>query len=691
MDWDQGTITSLNIRREESEDTNSKYKIKNDYREFIRNFRDGNVYCYRDQLVSNYRKRLYYLVIELCHINAYKPELQNLLLDSPIQYLPLVELAAKEALTQFMVQQADNEGIKQDIQIVLQSNQTPVLLREIHGYPVNRLLKIPGIVVSASNIKAKCTSITVQCRHCGTTKVIECKGPFEGAAIPQKCDRVVQVETMENECPKDSYVVIPDRGKYIDQQTLKLQESPEVVPTGEMPRNILLSTDRFLVDKASPGTRVSIIGISSVLTSAAKGKAAGEGLRTPYIRVVGIEVDEVGAGRSKAIFTPSEEEQFHEMAKDDTMYEKIAASIAPSIYGTYTTNIKKAIACQLLGGSRKQLPDGMMLRGDINVLLLGDPSTAKSQFLKFAEKVAPVGVYTSGKGSSAAGLTASVLRDAKGDFRLEGGAMVLADGGVVCIDEFDKMRESDRVAIHEAMEQQTISIAKAGITTILNARSSVLAAANPVFGRYDDMRSAAENIDMMSTILSRFDLIFIVRDIQDESRDKMIAAHVVRVHSTGYNTREGNNEQLGEIEPQLLKKYITYCRARCAPRLSEAASQALQDFYVNIRDDVRKNVSASKEAAIPITVRQLEALVRLSESLAKMRLQIEATTDHVEEAIRLFRVSTMNASNEGGTSGLFTGYHIDAEKVEGNILQSLRINQRVQTDALYSKLEAQVR
>jgi len=169
---------------------------------------------------------------------------------------------------------------------------------------------------------------------------------------------------------------------------------------------------------------------------------------------------------------------------------------------------------------------------------LGDPSTAKSQFLKFVEKVAPVGVYTSGKGSSAAGLTASVIRDAKGEFFLEGGAMVLADGGVVCIDEFDKMRESDRVAIHEAMEQQTISIAKAGITTILNSRASVLAAANPVFGRYDDMRSASENIDLMSTILSRFDMIFIVRDIQDDVRDRMMAAHVVKVHTNSLNTND---------------------------------------------------------------------------------------------------------------------------------------------------------
>lgn len=336
------------------------------------------------------------------------------------------------------------------------------------------------------------------------------------------------------------------------------------------------------------------------------------------------------------------------------------------------------------------------------MLLLGDPSTAKSQFLKFTEKIAPVGVYTSGKGSSAAGLTASVIKDAKGEFYLEGGAMVLADGGVVCIDEFDKMRESDRVAIHEAMEQQTISIAKAGITTILNSRASVLAAANPVFGRYDDMRSASENIDLMSTILSRFDMIFIVRDIQDDARDRQMAAHVVRIHTNALQSRGGSAEDAakeasGEYEPWLLKKFITYCRSRCAPRLSVDAARALQDFYVGVRDDVRRSSASSaagggdaNETPIPVTVRQLEALVRISESLAKMRLQNEAVAAHVREAIRLFSVSTMNAAKDGGTQGLlFGGFHEKAQEVEQSINRTLRIGARVETSALYGRLEAQ--
>ncbi len=222
-------------------------------------------------------------------------------------------------------------------------------------------------------------------------------------------------------------------------------------------------------------------------------------------------------------------------------------------------DIKKAIACLLFGGSRKILPDGMRLRGDVNVLLLGDPGTAKSQLLKFVERVAPICVYTSGKGSSAAGLTASVIRDpGSREFYLEGGAMVLADGGVVCIDEFDKMREDDRVAIHEAMEQQTISIAKAGITTILNSRTSVLAAANPVFGRYDDMKSPGENIEFQSTILSRFDLIFIVKDEHNEVRDQSIARHVLSVHMN--TVRAPVAGAVGDIDIEKMRGFISYCK-----------------------------------------------------------------------------------------------------------------------------------
>ena len=248
-----------------------------------------------------------------------------------------------------------------------------------------------------------------------------------------------------------------------------------------MPRHILLAAERYLTDRVIPGTRCTIIGIYTVFSDRREPGTSTVAVRRPYLRAVGLEVDDAGPGRSTTSILPADEEKIRAMAQQPDVYARVVRNVAPSIFGS--DDIKKATACLLFGGSTKVLPDGMRLRGDINVLLLGDPGTAKSQMLKFAEQVAPIGVYTSGKGSSAAGLTASVIRDAASrEFYLEGGAMVLADGGVVCIDEFDKMRESDRVAIHEAMEQQTISIAKAGITTTLNSRASVLAAANSVFG-----------------------------------------------------------------------------------------------------------------------------------------------------------------------------------------------------------------
>ena len=353
--------------------------------------------------------------------------------------------------------------------------------------------------------------------------------------------------------------MVHEKCQFIDQQILKLQEAPDQVPVGELPRHIKISADRYLTNRVVPGSRCTIMGVFSIYQNK-ESKGSGNSavaIRTPYLRAVGISTDVDHTAKGNAIFSEEEEQEFLEMSRRPDLYETFANCIAPSIYGN--KDIKKAIACLLLGGSKKILPDGMKLRGDINVLLLGDPGTAKSQLLKFVEKVAPIAIYTSGKGSSAAGLTASVQRDTNTrEFYLEGGAMVLADGGVVCIDEFDKMRDEDRVAIHEAMEQQTISIAKAGITTILNARTSVLAAANPIFGRYDDLKTPGENIDFQTTILSRFDMIFIVRDEHEKGRDERIARHVMGIQMGGRGMEEQTE---AEIPVEKMKRYISYCKS----------------------------------------------------------------------------------------------------------------------------------
>lgn len=621
------------------------------FREFIREFHEGTFsYSYRDQLKRRYNLGQYYLEVDLQDLTSYDEQLADKLTKSPAEFLPLFEDAAREMADEVTKPRPLGEEEVQDIQITLKSDANAMSVRDLRSDQMAKLVKIPGIIISASAIRAKATNITIQCRSCrNTISNIPLKPGLEGYAMPRKCP---SDQTGRPPCPLDPFFIMPDKCKCVDFQVLKLQESPDAVPNGEMPRHMQLYSDRYLTEKVVPGNRVTVMGIYSIKKVAQKADkdrdGVGVGIRKPYLRVVGIQVDTEGPGRSSGIpLNPLEEEDFNRFSSRSDAYETIAKSIAPFIYGS--EDVKKSIACLLFGGSRKRLPDGLTRRGDINVLLLGDPGTAKSQLLKFVEKVSPIGVYTSGKGSSAAGLTASVMRDpASRNFIMEGGAMVLADGGVVCIDEFDKMREDDRVAIHEAMEQQTISIAKAGITTTLNSRCSVLAAANSVFGRWDETKGE-ENIDFMPTILSRFDMIFIVKDVHEQNKDIHLAKHVMQVHLNAAQTVQA---QEGELSLNFIKKYIGYCRNKCGPRLSEEAAQMLKNRYVLMRSGARDyERDAEKKINIPITVRQLEAIIRISESLAKMRLLPFATAAHVEEALRLFQVSTLDAAMSGSLSG----------------------------------------
>ncbi|XP_073067002.1 DNA replication licensing factor MCM5 [Primulina eburnea] len=631
-------------------DTVNRHAVLQRFKEFIRNFQrksQPNVFPYREVLLSNPE----YLLVNLADLISYDPDqtLPQFLRQNPAEYLPLFESAAAEVLAGLKSRVAGETGEMEEprtgeVQVLLRSDQDPLSMRSMGAQYISKLVKVSGIVIAASRTKAKATYVTLLCKNCKNVKLVPCRPGLGGAIVPRSCDHIPQAG--EEPCPLDPWIVLSDKSKYVDQQTLKLQENPEDVPTGELPRNILLSVDRHLVQTIVPGTRLTIIGIYSIF-QAANSSASHKGavaIRQPYIRVVGLEETGEANSRGPTKFTREEIDEFKKFSSDKNAYDKICSKIAPSIFGH--SDVKKAVACLLFGGSRKILPDGVKLRGDINVLLLGDPSTAKSQFLKFVEKTAPVAVYTSGKGSSAAGLTASVIRDnSTREFYLEGGAMVLADGGVVCIDEFDKMRAEDRVAIHEAMEQQTISIAKAGITTVLNSRTSVLAAANPPSGRYDDLKTAQDNIDLQTTILSRFDMIFIVKDIRMYSQDKNIASHVIKVHASA---DAASTDSRTSKEDNWLKRYIHYARTECHPRLSESAASLLQERYVNIRQDMRRQANETGEAAvIPITVRQLEAIVRLSEASARMTLSDVATDEHVHEAIRLFNNSTIDAARSG--------------------------------------------
>ncbi|KAI8787761.1 DNA replication licensing factor mcm5 [Biomphalaria glabrata] len=627
--------------------------IKKRLKQFIREFHERNFsYRYRDQLKRNYNLKQFMLEVDLDDVGSYDETLAEKLLKQPSEHLPLFEEAAKEVADEITRPRPEGEEEVEDIQVMLTSASNACGIRDLKSDQMSRLVKIPGIVIAASGIRSKAIRLAIQCRSCSNViNNIQVKPGLEGYALPRKCNTE---QAGRPKCPVDPFFIIPDKCKCVDFQTLKLQEAPEDVPNGELPRHLQLYCDRYLCDRIVPGNRVTVMGIYSIKKTSKPTKRNNRdkvnvGIRLPYFRIVGVKIDTDGTGRtSGSSVTPSEEDELRRLAATPNIYETIAKSIAPSIYGSL--DMKKAIACLLFGGSRKRLPDGLTRRGDINMLMLGDPGTAKSQLLKFVERCSPIAVYTSGKGSSAAGLTASVMRDPSSrGFVMEGGAMVLADGGVVCIDEFDKMREDDRVAIHEAMEQQTISIAKAGITTTLNSRCSVLAAANSVFGRWDDTKGG-ENIDFMPTILSRFDMIFIVKDEHDENRDMTLAKHVMNVHLNALQSTEEGKD--GEIPLNTLKKYIAFCRNKCGPRLSEEAAEKLKNRYVLMRNKAGEyERETGKKISIPITVRQLEAIIRIAESQAKMRLAPFATEADVDEALRLFQVSTLDAATTGDLAG----------------------------------------
>ncbi|ACO66000.1 predicted protein [Micromonas commoda] len=691
------------------------------FADFLRNFRseptaeypDGRL-VYRDKLDQDTPPRD--VTVLLDDIIAHDPELAKEVRNQPDIYIPCLEHAAvavveslrneaglnpqKDALVTGVGGSKDMFD-KLEIQVHLVSDETPASVRSLNSAHVSKLVYIPGIVIAAAKAKTKATRLCLQCRSCRSLKYMDLKPGFGGMAQPpRRCEAngtngAPIGAPGGTDCGLDPYVPMADKSKFCDVQTLKLQENPEDVPAGEMPRHMILHVERTMVQRITPGTRVKVMGVYTL--SRGMGKAGGSKrgrdesstISTPYIRVVGMTEESEGA-RGDAHFTDAEHTEFKAFAARPfkEVIGDIRSRIAPAIFGA--DDIKAAVASLLFSGSRKTTQDGAKLRGDVNVLLMGDPSTAKSQFLKFVEKTAPICVYTSGKGSSAAGLTASVVRDSDGGFMLEGGAMVLADGGCVCIDEFDKMRDEDRVAIHEAMEQQTISIAKAGITTVLNSRAAVLAAANPPSGRYDDLKTAQENIDLQTTILSRFDLIFIVRDERLYERDLAIADHVLGIHA-GHGGEIGDDGSIvpvgqdknpeAERQVKFLKRYVEYCRATCSPRLVPTSAKLLEDQYVRYRQEMRDRAKKGGAPAVPITVRQLEAITRVSESLAKMTLQKHVTEEHVQEALRLFEVSTIDAAR----SGVADMVVLTPEQREELMLVETQIKQKLAIGATASK------
>ncbi|RLE62281.1 MAG: Minichromosome maintenance protein MCM [Thermoprotei archaeon] len=569
-------------------------------------------YKYRDRIGRMAAANSISLVIDFEDILAIDAELASLIVERPRYLIPE---ASKAILDVMKVENPEYAASVDHFIARFKGLPEIVPLRKVRAVHINRLIALDGIVTRISPVKQQLIEAVFQCTECGEEVIVPQTG--KGVTAPKICP----VCSREEGKKRSTFDLKIEKCKFIDWQKMILQERPDELPPGQLPRSIEIIVTEDLVDVARPGDRAIITGILSVEPERSSNREGPPIFKTfveaNYIDVMSKETYDVE-------ITVEDEKRILELAKLPDIRDRIISSIAPSIHGY--REIKEAVACLLFGGEPKIFPDGVRTRGDIHVLLVGDPGTGKSQILRYVATIAPRAVYTTGKGSTAAGLTAAVVRERRtGEFYLEAGALVLTDGGVACIDEFDKMDPRDRVSIHEAMEQQTISIAKAGIVATLNARASVLAAANPAFGRYIRQRTIAENIDLPVTILSRFDLIFVITDVPNAESDRSLAEHVVGLHSGDYSEKFRNL-----IPPELLKKYVAYARRYIHPRLSEEAKQKIIDFYTEMRAR-----GEDPNSPIAITPRQLEALIRLAEAHAKMALKTIVTEEDAEAAIRL--------------------------------------------------------
>lgn len=540
-------------------------------------------------------------------------------------------------------------------------------LRKIGSDHISRLIMLRGIIVRASAISPLVMRATFRCPACGEMNHLEQTG--QTLQKPQKC------LACDN---RKGFELVPKESVFIDSQKVSIQERPEDLPPGQLPRSLNIELRDDLVDIARPGDRVSITGFLRLLPKYGRG---GE-LRTFDLIVDASHTDVSGREMELMELSEEDQERIQELAMDPGIHQKLMKSIAPSIYGN--EHIKESALYLLLGGVSKDRED-MRIRGDINVLMVGDPGTAKSQMLSFAVKAAPRGLLTTGRGSTAAGLTAAVVKEGgTGNFVLEAGALVLADKGVCCIDEIDKMRDEDRGAIHPAMEQQIVSIAKGGIVATLNARASIFAAGNPTLGRYNPYQTIAQNINLPVTILSRFDLIWILKDQPDTERDSEIAEHILGLH-----------RQLSFSKPPLdikfLRKFISYAKG-IDPIITDEVVERFKDFYIKMRN---ASIEGGEAAAVAITARQLESIIRLAEARARSHLRDEVIVEDAEAVINLMQKSLEQVGIDVTTGQididiLYTGKPRSLQNQLQKVLQALgeieRISGSVRDDDLYDAL-----
>ena len=554
------------------------------------------------------------LLLDYWDIDRYDSELGEYLLDKPYRSI----YAAEEALKKIDVA---GEAPTLHFRIKNLPDARKIEIRDLRAIHLGKFIAIDGLVKKVTEVRPKLEDAAFQCLKCGA--VIKVTQEENMLIEPLEC------YTEQGGCGrKSSFKLLTEESKFIDSQKIEIQESPEGLRGGAQPMRLVIYLEDDLVGDIVPGDRITVNGILR-----AQIRKSGRIRLTEFNKVMDANSIEIKEQAFEEIYISEEDEKkIKEASKDAMLLEKIRKSIAPTIYGLETE--KEALALQLFGGVPKLMPDGTKIRGDIHVLLVGDPGTAKSQLLRYISQLAPRSIYTSGKSSSAAGLTASAVRSdefGEGRWTLEAGALVLADLGIACVDELDKMSPKDRDALHQAMEQQEISVAKAGINATLKSRCALLGAANPKFGRFDEYAPIADQINIPPALLSRFDLIFPLTDKPDKERDEALASHILEVHKYGEilsHEKEIEIEKVKPIfEPDFLRKYIAYAKRNIFPVMTEEAMEKIRDYYVEMR--------AKSKETVPFTPRQLEAFIRIAEASARMRLSNVVTEEDAERAIKI--------------------------------------------------------
>lgn len=659
---------------------------------------------YRTEIKDMLMKGRYRLCVSLDEIREFDKEFWRGLLNTPADYLPACERALRDTvLTIYDPTDSRYEAMDENQQFYLSFKGSfgdhQVSPRSINSHHLSQMVSIEGIVTRASLVRPKIIRSVHYAEKTSRFYAREYRDQTT-SFDPISTAAIYPTEDLDGNKLTTEY----GYSTYRDHQKISVQEMPETAPAGQLPRSVDVILDDDLVDLTKPGDRIQIVGVYRALGGAGNTSAS---FRTVILAnsVYPLHARSTGVASQEKL-TDQDIRNINKLSKDKKIFETLSNSLAPSIYGF--DYIKKAVLLMLLGGVEKNLDNGTHLRGDINILMVGDPSTAKSQILRFVLNTASLAIATTGRGSSGVGLTAAVTTDKEtGERRLEAGAMVLADRGIVCIDEFDKMSDVDRVAIHEVMEQQTVTIAKAGIHTSLNARCSVIAAANPVFGQYDVHKDPHKNIALPDSLLSRFDLLFVVTDDVQATKDRVISEHVLRMHRfippgllEGEPIRERSNLSLAvgddstneqeELEQPIfekfnsllhsgvrstksnkaptilsipfMKKYVQYAKQRIKPVLSSKASEYIVNTYSALRNDLIDN---NQRHTAPITARTLETLIRLASAHAKVRLSKTVEVKDAKVAEELLRFALFKeVTRKSKSKKQKTHHESDAESEE---------------------------